>query len=449
MRRQWATATIILMWLTSIAAGQVEQGRSHLSKAADAICRIVVSDAKGRPFGSGSGFLVDANGLVMTNYHVIAGAASADVIFLKSEDTKLVAALCYFDPLHDIALLRVRLPAGSTIAPLEFDTADPSPGDDAWALGFPLGLGFTVNKGIVSGLRTLDKLPQDMQRELTGYAKDSKWVQTDCTINSGNSGGPLINAAGKVIGINSWSWTGGNNLYFAVAARDAIPALANGGKSAKFDDTGKPAKRGRPKAVRPAPSPVDRSPVVRAETALQAAKDQEAAILKTSQEKIAAQLAADAKYVELEKKVKEAEQKFQDAKASGTAADRIAAMNAMSDAKAAFNKYRRQKMSSDQVIKDANEASVNATSRVNWYAQALQRELVAYAERLENADPIKVGLREKKLVLGMTLDEVSQVIGSPSGKLDSDVYYWAASRWEGLIIFFDNGLAAEIRPYSI
>ena len=157
-------------------------------------------------FQGGTGFLVDASGLAVTNCHVLEGRKSARAVFDgigTAIDLKLVA----LKPELDLALVRVPLehPAfkGSPPVPLVVRTSDPGIGEDAWAIGYPQ-LGFTVTRGIVGGIKKLRDLPEGLRRGLASYSLDGSWVQTDCVINPGNSGGPLIDSRGAVIGINTW-----------------------------------------------------------------------------------------------------------------------------------------------------------------------------------------------------------------------------------------------------
>ncbi len=143
------------------------------------------------PAGSGSGFVWDKAGHILTNYHVVRGAASATVTF--GDGTKKEAKLVGVSPRHDLAVLSVEgvhadpLPIGGSSA-LKV-------GQNTYAIGNPFGLDHTLTTGIVSALH----------RQLRGADGQviENLIQTDAAINPGNSGGPLLNSSGEVIGVNT------------------------------------------------------------------------------------------------------------------------------------------------------------------------------------------------------------------------------------------------------
>ena len=149
---------------------------------------------------TGSGFVIDNEGHVITNNHVIEGASKVTVKLGDSE-TSYDAEVVGTDPGTDIALLKVDAPA-SEFHPLSLGrSSDLEVGDPVVAIGNPFGLDRTVTSGIVSALQ------RDIQAP-NGFSI-SHVIQTDAAINPGNSGGPLINAEGAVIGINAQIATGG------------------------------------------------------------------------------------------------------------------------------------------------------------------------------------------------------------------------------------------------
>ena len=171
----------------------------------------------------GSGFVIDASGIIVTNNHVIADADEITVNF--PDGTKLDAELIGKDPKVDIAILRVK-PA----KPLKFvkfgDSTKSRIGDWVMAIGNPLGLSGTVTLGIVSAIN----------RDINSGPYDS-FIQTDAAINRGNSGGPLFNMAGEVIGINTAiiSPSGGSiGLGFSIPsslAKNVVDQLINFGET--------------------------------------------------------------------------------------------------------------------------------------------------------------------------------------------------------------------------
>ncbi|TDC73329.1 trypsin-like serine protease [Micromonospora sp. KC606] len=140
--------------------------------------------------GGGSGFVIDDQGHIVTNNHVVAGGGTITVV--GQDGRRLTARLVGRDPDSDIAVLRVdgagRLPA-LPLAPGQARVGEP-----VLAVGSPLGLSGTVTAGIVSAL--------DRPVRLGGGARQAA-VQTDASINPGNSGGPLVNARGEVVGVNT------------------------------------------------------------------------------------------------------------------------------------------------------------------------------------------------------------------------------------------------------
>lgn len=161
----------------------------------------------------GSGFIIDPSGLIVTNNHVIDGARSMSVIL--SDGTSLPATLVGTDTLDDIALLRVHPPYPLTA--VQFGSSRRARiGDWVLAIGNPYGLGGTVTAGIISARGR--NLAEDGSTD---------FIQTDAPINKGNSGGPLFNTAGQVIGINTaiYSPSGGSvGIGFAIPS-DEVAAI--------------------------------------------------------------------------------------------------------------------------------------------------------------------------------------------------------------------------------
>jgi len=177
---------------------------------------------------SGSGFVLDKSGHVLTNAHVIEGASEVTVQFedRKSADASVVGK----DSSTDIALLKVS-PDGRSLHPLGLgDSGSVQVGDPTIAIGNPFGLDRTLTTGVVSALQRRISAPN-------GFSIDDV-IQTDAAMNPGNSGGPLLDAAGRVIGINSQIVTGeaasGNvGIGFAVpvnTAKKVIPQLMKSGR---------------------------------------------------------------------------------------------------------------------------------------------------------------------------------------------------------------------------
>jgi S1-C subfamily serine protease len=145
------------------------------------------------PRGTGSGFIWDENGHVVTNYHVIEDASEASVRLADGREVK--AALVGASPSHDIAVLRIGVAFKRPPAVPLGTSHDLKVGQKVYAIGNPFGLDWTLTTGIVSALDR--SLPSD------GGATIEHLIQTDAAINPGNSGGPLLDSAGRLIGINT------------------------------------------------------------------------------------------------------------------------------------------------------------------------------------------------------------------------------------------------------
>jgi serine protease Do len=171
----------------------------------------------------GSGFIISEDGLVLTNSHVVFGSRAVSVT-LDNGDTA-PAQLLGANPILDIAVLRApALPKGYPIAKLA-DSDALKVGEEVVAIGNPLGLEQTITRGIVSGInRILPSSPMSMAVPL---------IQTDTAINPGNSGGPLLNLCGEVIGINTATIMGVENIGFAIPiniAKQVVPQLVQNGR---------------------------------------------------------------------------------------------------------------------------------------------------------------------------------------------------------------------------
>jgi serine protease Do len=166
----------------------------------------------------GSGVLVDAAGLILTNAHVAYGRQSITVTL--DDGRRLAATLVGADPIFDLAVLRIPKPATGTLPTVTLADSDQvRVGEEVVAIGNPLGLDQTVTRGIVSGMNRI--LPE------TPFSLLEPLIQTDAPINPGNSGGPLVNRCGEVIGINTAVISDAQNIGFAVPSNLAKAALAS------------------------------------------------------------------------------------------------------------------------------------------------------------------------------------------------------------------------------
>ncbi|HEX2906042.1 MAG TPA: trypsin-like peptidase domain-containing protein [Phototrophicaceae bacterium] len=175
--------------------------------------------------GTGSGFVYDASGYIITNYHVIENATELTVLLATGES--LTAQVVGSDRYYDVAVLKIDAPAG-TLTPLEVgDSSGLRVGQMVVAIGNPFGLDRTLTTGVVSAL--------GRQLETDSGALLGQVIQTDAAINPGNSGGPLLNPRGQVVGINTAinSPSGGSvGIGFAVpvnVVKRVVPDLISAG----------------------------------------------------------------------------------------------------------------------------------------------------------------------------------------------------------------------------
>jgi S1-C subfamily serine protease len=162
---------------------------------------------------TGSGFVIDRTGTILTNAHVVNGATKVSVQFANKQtvDAKVLGK----DESTDLALLKVD-PAGLKLAPLALGSSKGvEVGDPAIAIGNPFGLERTLTTGVISAVQRTIQAPNNFEIDDV--------LQTDAPINPGNSGGPLIDATGKVIGINSQIATGGDGSNGSVGIGFAVP----------------------------------------------------------------------------------------------------------------------------------------------------------------------------------------------------------------------------------
>jgi S1-C subfamily serine protease len=189
----------------------------------------------GNPFGTtetqralGSGFVIDKAGHIVTNYHVVRGASTIQVSFSNNERFK--AKLVGVDPSTDIAVLRVGVKSRALKALPLGDSDTVRVGDQVIAIGNPFGLDRSVTAGIVSAVQRRIEAPNNLSI--------SHVIQTDAALNHGNSGGPLLNAQGQVIGVNAQIATGGVSdgnvgIGFAIpinTVKTVVAALIKHGK---------------------------------------------------------------------------------------------------------------------------------------------------------------------------------------------------------------------------
>ena len=226
----------------TVAAAEPASASSALSvnetyrRTYKGVVQVTVTSAQSSPVplggsqtqtAEGSGFVYDTNGDIVTNQHVVDGASSVSVTFWNG--AKYKARVVGSDASTDIAVVKVDAPS-SLLVPLALgDSGSLAVGDGVVAIGSPFGLAETVTSGIVSALHRQMTSPN-------GFAIENS-IQTDAAINHGNSGGPLLDQQGKVIGVNSQieSDSGGNDgVGFAVPSntvRSVVTQLLATGKA--------------------------------------------------------------------------------------------------------------------------------------------------------------------------------------------------------------------------
>ncbi len=180
----------------------------------DSVVLITTNDNLGRSLKEGSGFIISSEGRIVTNHHVIEGAASVTIKLSNGAIFRMESKVAD-DPDHDIAIIKV---AGRNLPALTLISSDlVAVGERVVAIGSPLGLENSVSDGIVSGFR------EDEKRR--------KWIQTTAPVSPGNSGGPLLTTDGRVLGVITWGFVVGQNLNFAVPSETITTLISTAGKN--------------------------------------------------------------------------------------------------------------------------------------------------------------------------------------------------------------------------
>ena len=232
---QNSTTTATGSGTVSQTSAGVESISAIYSQASPAVVEINVTVQEMGFFGmttatdQGSGFLIDANGDIVTNNHVIEGAISIQIV-LANGTTINNAQVIGTDAADDLAVVKIAPSAVTGITPLQFgDSSAVLPGQTVIAIGSPYGFMNSVSAGIISGI---NRQITETDTYSGTYINISGTLQTDAAINPGNSGGPLLDTNGRVIGVNTEiqnSSDGG--IAFAVSSntvQKALPALLKG-----------------------------------------------------------------------------------------------------------------------------------------------------------------------------------------------------------------------------
>jgi putative serine protease PepD len=211
----------------STEAAPVSNAAQMIEHVLPSVVNVRVTEVRSDPFGGqqtgqaeGSGVVLSKDGLIVTNAHVVAGATSVKIVFTYDHPS-LDGTVLGLDTTHDLAVVKVN---ANDLKPITIGHSNSLKlVDDVYAIGFPLALGTTVTRGIISGLdRTIDvQRPDGSTEHLEGL------LQTDAAINPGNSGGALVDAAGQLVGINTAGAQAGQaeNVGFSIAIDGAIPIV--------------------------------------------------------------------------------------------------------------------------------------------------------------------------------------------------------------------------------
>ncbi len=193
------------------------------TRAMPSVALVMMHDGKGQPLALGSAFVVE-KGVLVSNLHVVKGSVGGYAKSVGAKDKYQISGILASDPTHDLVLLSV---PGLEGPPLSIDDAtELRIGDKVYALGNPFGLEGTLSEGIVSGIRKIE---------------DDTLLQITAPISSGSSGGPVLSADARVIGVAVATFRVGQNLNFAIPATYVARLMTNTCHLAKFSavtDTG-------------------------------------------------------------------------------------------------------------------------------------------------------------------------------------------------------------------
>ena len=236
LKRGMRVASLAALAFVGLGSPVLVRGGASFDQLLQAVVRIDVREttftggSARLVSGVGSGVILSKDGLVLTNAHVVSPQA-VDIWVTLANLERVRAELLGWDHWTDLALLRLDMEdikerkLGFSVA--RFGRSDRlKPGQTVYAVGTPHGLSRTVTKGIISNTNRYYHDPSGIRGYETGFF--NTWLQTDAAINPGNSGGPLVDAAGRVVGINTRTYLGADNLGFAIpekTARQVMEAL--------------------------------------------------------------------------------------------------------------------------------------------------------------------------------------------------------------------------------
>lgn len=238
-------ALFSLLFLFSNLSVAQESLEDVIERVERSVIRIEVDGNEGPSLGSG--FVVDNRGTIVTNCHVLAGAKRAMAFFPNGKQAEIVGTLL-IDETRDIVVAKINT---TEAPPIAIAANLPRKGERVVALGAPLGLAFSATNGIVSAIRSATEMRADVNRNDI----DGTWIQVDAPLSPGNSGGPLINSAGQLVGMSTLASGGGRaqNLNFGISVTDVrnaikfasgvVPVpLASGVGKIRMEEEGSPKK---------------------------------------------------------------------------------------------------------------------------------------------------------------------------------------------------------------
>jgi len=201
----------------STNGSSLKEAEQIFNEVADSIVVINVQTALGGALGSG--FVVDSNGIIVTNFHVISEAENATVKFKNGSSYPITEVIDY-DPVRDFFVFKINA-SGLPVTPLG-NSDNLTPGQKVLVIGAPLGLDYTISNGLFSGIRD----------DVSGQ----KIIQFTAPISPGNSGGPLLNMQGQAIGMATFTNMGGQNLNFAISINEIKEHLRDLRPKTSFKD---------------------------------------------------------------------------------------------------------------------------------------------------------------------------------------------------------------------
>ena len=225
MSRCVGVIAALVFAISSMSPGYSQVDLSDvIERCEKSVVRIAVKEKDGSK-SEGSGFVVAPN-TIATNVHVLMGAKEAEATFPDGKRFRIVGTY-RIDSARDVAIARIEGEGAATLPSLSLSKATPRKGETVVALGSPLGLAFTATRGVVSAIRDGAEISRELGSEsITGEQHKGSWVQLDAALSPGNSGGPVINAAGEVVAMSTLASQGAQNLNFGISCQDIAKMLA-------------------------------------------------------------------------------------------------------------------------------------------------------------------------------------------------------------------------------